>query len=32
MMEKLEVSKNTYDAFIDSLRSHVDGYSHDRAF
>ncbi len=32
MMEKLEVSKNTYDAFLDNLRSHVDGYSHDRAF
>jgi hypothetical protein len=32
MMEMLKVSKNTYDAFIDNLRTHIGGYSHSRPF
>jgi Predicted transcriptional regulator len=32
MMERLEVSRNTYDTFLDNIRSHVDGYSHAKTF
>jgi predicted transcriptional regulator of viral defense system len=32
MMERLEVTRNTYDAFLQDLRNHIGGYSHERTF